>query len=1351
MEGKKKYFVLVLFLLLALMIFAFANPIVEDDKEFQDNSKDKTEQVEKPDVIVDTEKDNNNNVPVVRPTQPVQNNQTTEDKEDEIDTTYEDALEAVKYAEATYKAEDVEKAKELVNKVTDTTKKGELEDRLAEVEAGIEVMELIKELEYQVGKATEREDIVSAKDYRDEKEVAKKLEALTNEEVKKALQERLDKVSQILDDETAPVVNIKNNEAFKEDVTITVEDDNEFYMYLSKDGKDAEKVENNHKTTGEGIYTLTVVDKALNETTIRFVVDGTAPVFKGLENTKHYDEFTVEVEDISEVTIMISKDGEEEKEIANNTKVTEEGTYKITATDEAGNTTTYWVAIDNTAPTIERTSSDRYPTTKQEVKVFDRYLTTVEVTINGKSTIYERKDFTVGEQNENFAIELEFSSDGDYKIVATDRRGLTTTDEFTIDSIFPFIGNVKDGEYYNTDVEPEIVEKNIETIKLNNQDYNGEKISEEGTYTLVVTDKAGHSVSKTFTIDKTAPTIKNVEEGKYYKNVTPIVEDENLDTVKLYRIVGKTKLQVLTYKNGDAITTDGKYEIVATDKAGNKTIVTNFTVDATAPEIVLIDKIEAIQGDLIPIKPIIRESNMESVVLEKQNLLGKYEKVENYTFEQKNGYVQGSQIKDHGKYRLTATDKAGNQTISEFEIDNKAPVILGKVNGNSIATPLITGVYQSIEIVVADDHFDTSKIIVLKQRTTQIGNIEIPLYTRYNYTYGDVIDEEGTYLIGAADQAFNISTTKIIIDRTAPEINVEDGKHYQSLDIVVTEKNPIELNNGVTLSKYQKIINKYVPVINYKYGETITEEGKYKVTVTDIAGNSITRYFVIDNTAPTTNIIEGAIYNSITPEINDENLDIVTLNDEPYTVGTPITEENTYTLVIKDKAGNTTARTFKIDADAIEISGIANGASYNRSVTPKVVIHNIGINATATISKNGAPASAYTTTTIDATTENEGTYTITVTDDYNNKQEVTFSIDITKPEIKETTRTTEQGANVNTNTKLTVEVNVEDNIDADKTIKPVVTHSVQGNLGELSEIEISKDYIGTYTLTYDTTDKAGNAADPVVVTVEVYKADYYLEFEDVSTYTYNGTKQYPKAVIKDENGIVTGEVSYVIEDNKNATDAGTYKVTASTDTYTRVSSISKEFTIEQREVKVVFTHHNGLNTTYEYDGNNNPYTAKLVDNATNEYIQDLTIVYTNSRGNIATTLNAGTYTMTVVNPSELNYKVMNNLQETITIEKAKISVTFPTTLTKGMTKDQVIEQMTVVNGNGVNVKSFVEIELYEIKKVFIIGDIPTKVDGVTNSGRYSILVKEQTTIISQDNYDINGSSITGLMSSEYNV
>ena len=38
--------------------------------------------------------------------------------------------------------------------------------------------------------------------------------------------------------------------------------------------------------------------------------------------------------DLSNVEITVSKDHEEAKEIENNTKFTEEGTYKITATDE---------------------------------------------------------------------------------------------------------------------------------------------------------------------------------------------------------------------------------------------------------------------------------------------------------------------------------------------------------------------------------------------------------------------------------------------------------------------------------------------------------------------------------------------------------------------------------------------------------------------------------------------------------------------------------------------------------------------------------------------------------------------------------------------------------------------------------------------------------------------------------------------------------------------------------------------------------------------------------------------------------------------------------------------------------
>ena len=232
------------------------------------------------------------------------------------DRSYENALTAVELAEASYEQDDVDAARELVNKVTDTTKKSELEERLNEVEAGIKVLELLEELEEQVEEAESKEDLNSAKDYRDEEEIADKISALTNEDVKEKLQERLDEVSKLLDDDKAPVANIKNNEAFKENVEIEVEDEagNDFKIYLTRNNDEEVEIENSSKTPGEGIYQLRLVDEAFNEEVIRFVVDGTDPKFKNLSNGGHYDEFTVEVEDLSNVEITVSKDHEETKE-----------------------------------------------------------------------------------------------------------------------------------------------------------------------------------------------------------------------------------------------------------------------------------------------------------------------------------------------------------------------------------------------------------------------------------------------------------------------------------------------------------------------------------------------------------------------------------------------------------------------------------------------------------------------------------------------------------------------------------------------------------------------------------------------------------------------------------------------------------------------------------------------------------------------------------------------------------------------------------------------------------------------------------------------------------------------------
>lgn len=1020
MEGKRKYFVLILFLLLALMIFAFANPIVEESTDFTDNNKG-TEEVEKPEVIIDTEKEDEdiNYIPVVRP---VQKEETTEDKKEEvkeeIDTTYEDALAAVEYAEATYKAEDVKKAKELVNKVTDTTKKGELEDRLAEVEAGIEVMKLIEELEYKTAKSKNKEDLNTAKDYRDENEVAKKLEALTNEDVKETLQERLDKVSKILDDETAPVVNIKNNEAFKENVTITVEDDNEVRIYLSKDGEEAEKIDNNYTTEEEGIYTLTVTDKSFNETTVRFVVDGTDPVFNGLKNTKHYDEFTIDVEDISEVTIMISKDGAEETLIQNKTTVKEEGTYKITATDEAGNTTTYWVAIDTTAPIIERTEEVEYPTQDQKVIVKDKFL--IEVIVEGpeQAGTYTREDFTVGERNENFAIEFNFTTEGTYTIKAKDKVGLETTNTFTIDKTAPVINGLEEGKYYyDTSVKPELVEANIASYTLNGEEYDGKEIKEDGHYVLVATDKAGFTTEVKFAVDKSDPSITGIEKGKFYNGtVTPVIEDDNLAYVTINK---------LPYIPGTPIFLYGKYELVAYDKAGNSTQV-NFTLDNIAPKILLLDRLEYISGKYLPIKPVILEQYIDTIIVKKNGEIIPYEK--------------GQELPGDANYEITVTDKAGNSTTVNFTMDSVSPTAMVKPAQLGVVNQLDLNNLEVVEnledlnldLLNKDILLSEDSEIILFKKTKDINVLdkEIPIYKPVEIPENKIIDEEGEYYLVAYDKAYNITAIQFTVDRSAPKINgLEEGKEYYNTDVTITveEANPYKnllgQDSTVTVTKKGNILPK-----TYKANEpfTISEDGEYTIKAKDIAKNETEEIkFIVDKTAPIINIeINGELQQSetaytdiiatvdevnLTTDTNEVKPNVYVKNNDNY----ELKEEKASSLDLSvngveyklvytytDKAGNTTTKEVYTKVVNIVHEVRFNQASYEGTFTGNK--HNIPQDAIYVEIKDGVETTLTDTEityTVSEDMINVGEYTITATV---GNVKATATYEITKGEVEVT-------------------------------------------------------------------------------------------------------------------------------------------------------------------------------------------------------------------------------------------------------------------------------------------------------------------------------------------------------------
>ena len=130
-------------------------------------------------------------------------------------------------------------------------------------------------------------------------------------------------------------------------------------------------------------------------------------------------------------------DKAETTEIENGTKLTDEATYKLEATDEALNKTTYYVAIDKTKPAISTTDKSIINYTKW-TEVTDKFLILVKIKhedLNGEITEenFTRADFEVGARNENFKFRYKLEEEGKYTIYAEDKYGNYKEETVTVD------------------------------------------------------------------------------------------------------------------------------------------------------------------------------------------------------------------------------------------------------------------------------------------------------------------------------------------------------------------------------------------------------------------------------------------------------------------------------------------------------------------------------------------------------------------------------------------------------------------------------------------------------------------------------------------------------------------------------------------------------------------------------------------------------------------------------------------------------------------------------------------------------------------------------------------------------
>ena len=682
MNGKKKYLVIALLLLLGFGAISFAGGDEEELEPVGGNSskvedkKDETEKFE--DVVTNDEEDEDEDTTTATTTQNASNSNTVNN-----------------------------------------------EELTEEPEVEVDLSQLVTNTETMIYDAASKENIEEAKEYFDNNEIKELVDSLENGEQKNNLQKRVEELEKVFEDTTSPVISgIEPNAVTKENVSIKITDDLEFKTTVTLNDQE---VEFKDLFDQEGVYTITVIDKAQNKTELTFTIDKTAPKLNEISSGNHYTDITIDVVDKSDVTIEVQKDHKDTTEVENGASLTEEGTYKITLTDEAGNKSIIWTAIDNTKPTISGVTNNSYVNKCDKIYVEDRYLT--EVKINDE--VFTRDDFTHNIYSEDFKFNKRVCNEGTYTITATDKIGNVYTETFTIDKTNPTL--------------------NYSTLRLNGNVYNE---TVDGTIYYYV--KNGDVIEYAMAFNEKLKNAPKVTIGGKEVVMTLNPQETYRDEKRIYLYEGK-----VTFTEEDNIE-NGLLDIVVSeviDLAGNETTDENILnpvtttnhralmYDSVSPKVNYIavlskkDKYnEAIKGDTIRfLIQFNEEINLSSKTFKLKidgkevsfmrsqgtgyEYIAEYKIPENTTLETGNLKFEIYGYKDKAGNTGETLTKATHSKYNNVFFDGIAPTI--KIKGNQGLNKnehrIVEGsrVYLSYVLATVTDNID---------ETTQIEPVSIKRY-----------------------------------------------------------------------------------------------------------------------------------------------------------------------------------------------------------------------------------------------------------------------------------------------------------------------------------------------------------------------------------------------------------------------------------------------------------------------------------------------------------------------------------------------------------------------------------------------------------------------------------------------
>ena len=410
-----------------------------------------------------------------------------------------------------------------------------------------------------------------------------------------------DTQNMVIYDRTAPTYNFTNGNTFREkEVVVTDEYFDHMTIYNYATNETTTIQENTWMmNSGNTMYKLTAYDKAGNYKEIWIYHDGSVAAFEGTgkiggKNTEFtdggiYQSLSLRVSDNDLISVVQELNGEKTT-LASYTwennpeyvdfEFTEEGTYKVTATDRAGNTSYVMFTIDTTpADAIHEAVNilevgepneqrEYYVTTGDTVQVYARF----DEVLGGNPT------FTLINNNQEYVIPTEDvivtgpNDEGKYTYKINYEVKADEMDEgeitLKISNIYDRAGNKTEDitkptnghRVYIDRVDPEVLsltqeyeDKEGGRIKVTittSEEIFGEFVHStewrkvgENTYenyfygtkevTINFTDIAGNKNSYTFTVDKTAPVysamgIFNWTNNKNNDDITYATKDEHI-------------------------------------------------------------------------------------------------------------------------------------------------------------------------------------------------------------------------------------------------------------------------------------------------------------------------------------------------------------------------------------------------------------------------------------------------------------------------------------------------------------------------------------------------------------------------------------------------------------------------------------------------------------------------------------------------------------------------------------------------------------------------------------------------------------------------------------------------------